>query len=265
MATNSAEKRTDTDGNGIKLAPAPMRADKSNGISPFVQELRIVPRLEYPSDSSGKDEERVSTSADYQPAARDASRRWKRKVRVRNALSSLIILLASAVVLVPYILAAAGVTANAVPFRLVLGEYDVIGGWIEAFRQTAAAGWQAAAVKSVWLGMIPEMILTIGLLAVLINIVKAVLGLVGAIRPKRYTAGAVVCLLSVVAVFIAALVGAADIGVEQIDFMTDFIDGWQTSEFFTLFVTAGFNVVAAVICSFVAPLRTGYTRNKIDG
>ena len=110
--------------------------------------------------------------------------------------------------------------------------------------------------------MVPEMLLTVGLVAVVINLVKAVTGLCFALRPRRYTTGAVIFLLSVCAVFIAALVGAEDIGVAQIDFMQDFIHGYATSEFFTFFVLAGINLVAALACSLVTPQRTGYTRGK---
>ena len=155
---------------------------------------------------------------------------------------------------------AAGVSADVIPFKFVPERFDVITGWIDAFRATIDLGWKGDAVGDIWIAMVPDMILTLGLVFILVNVIKAVTGLFGAIRPRRYTACSVIYLLAVIALFIAALAGAETVGLAQIDFMNDFIHGWKTSEFFTLFVTAGANLILAVICSFITPLRTGYTR-----
>lgn len=244
---------------GIRLAPEPMTGAAEKRMPAVVQEFVVTPRLEYDSPAAEEEDRTASTASDYQPAEKDAGRRWKRTVRTRNFISAVIMLVASAAVILPFALAAAGVTAD-LPFRLVPREFDVISGWIDAFRGSAELGWSGEAVNALWLDMVPEMILTVGLLAVLVNVVKAVTGLFGAIKPRRYTACAAVYLLSVIAVFVAALAGAEAVGLEQIDFMNDFIYGWNTSEFFTLFVTAAFNVILAAVCSFITPLRTGYTR-----
>lgn len=256
MKDSFAKKDVPVDEAGIRLAPKPLDGASEKRMPAVVQDLVISPRLEY----EGEEEETVSTASDYQPAERDAGRQWKRMVRTRNFISSVIMLVASAAVLLPYILAAAGVTAQDIPFKLIPERFDVISGWIDAFRVTADAGWQGEIVKSVWLAMIPDMILTLGLIVVIVGVLKTATGLMGAIRPRRYTAGAVVYLLTVAAVFIAALVGAEEIGLPRIDFMQDFIRGWDSSEFFTLFASAGIYVVSAAVCSFITPLRTGYTR-----
>lgn len=261
MYEDSGKKNPPVDDAGIRLAPTPLDGRMQNKMPPVVQEFVVVPRLEYQdSDAARGAEETVSTASDYQPAEKDAGRRWKRKVRTRNFVSGVIMLVATAVTLLPFALAAADVATDFLPFRFVPERFDVITGWIDAFRQTASLGWSGEEVKSIWLYMVPNMILTVGIIALLVNLVKAVMGLCGAIRPKRYTAGAVVFLLAVVAVFIAALAGAPDIGLPQIDFMNDFIYGWNTSEFFTLFAVGVFDALCAVICTFITPQRTGYTR-----
>ncbi len=260
MNENNVSNNRKVDDAGIRLAPKPIGRAAEKRMPAVTQEFVITPRLEYETAGTEHGEDVVSTASDYQPTAPDAGRRWKRKVRTRNLISSLIMLVACAAVVLPFAFAAAGFDPGFIPFKFVPEQFDVISGWIDAFRTTIDLGWKGEAVNAVWVDMVPDMILTVGLLAVLINLIKAVTGLFGAIKPRRYTACAVVYLLSVAALFIAALVGADSIGLGQIDFMDDFIRGWKTSEFFTLFATAGVNVVLAVVCSFITPLRTGYTR-----
>ena len=258
MNENNSSERRQVDDAGIRLAPTPLDGAATKRMPAVVQEFVLAPRLDYAGEEDERREE-VSTASDYQPKERDAGRRWKRSVRTRNFLSGTIMLIASAAALLPFILAAADVTAE-LPFKLIPEKFDVISGWIDAFRVTAEAGWKGEAVNAVWAYMVPDILLTVGLIAVLVNVVKAVTGMFGAIKPRRYTACAAVFLLSVIAVFIAALAGAEDIGLEQMDFMEDFIRGWQTNEFFTLFAVALINVVLSAVCSFITPLRTGYTR-----
>lgn len=254
--------RNPVDEAGVRLAPAPITSDAEKRMPSVRQDFVIVPSLEYGEKTAGSapvGSTAVSTAHDYQPKSRDISKRWRRTARMRNFAAGIIMFLFSALVLLPFVLAAAGAKVN-LPFRLVPEQYDVIGNWIDAFQATADAGWQAAAVKTVWLNMIPSMLLSIGIVAVLVNLVRSVFGMCGAIKSRYYAAGAVVFLLSVVAVFVAALVGADSIGVGQIDFMQDFIRGWKSSEFFTLFVLGGANLIAAAVCSLLTPKRTGYTR-----
>ena len=253
--------RRKVDDAGIRLAPKPLAGAADKRMPAVKQEFVITPRLEYETTATAQESAAEATTAsDYQPTERDAGRRWKRTVRTRNLVSSLIMLIACAAVLLPFALAAADVKTDVIPFKFIPERFDVITAWIDAFRTTAQLGWKGAEVNSLWVHMVPEMILTVGLLAILINLLKAVTGLFGAIKPRRYTACAVVYLLAVAAVFIASLVGAENVGIVQIDFMEDFIRGWNTSEFFTLFAVGALHLVLAVICTFITPQRTGYTR-----
>ncbi len=244
---------------GVRLAPVPLAKDAVKSMPAVKQELVIIPKLQA-APGTGAQPSNVSTAKDYQPKARDISKRWKRTARSKNFVSGLIMLIACAAVFVPFILAALSVKADSVPFKLVPERFDVVNTWISAFRSSAELGWNGEAVRDVWLAAVPCMILTVGLLGVLINFVKAVFGVCGAIKPKHYLPGAIVFVLGVLAIFIAALVGAESIGIEKTDFMNDFVRGWQSSELFTLLVTAGVQIVFAVVCSFITPQRTGYTR-----
>ncbi len=259
--SDTTRKNPNVDESGIRLAPAPLSGRAPKTMPGLRQEFVIVPRLETPVAATG-DRAEVSTNADYQPKSRDLSKLRARRMRGRNFGVGLVMALASVLVLLPFVFAVCGVSVGFLPFRFVPQEYNVLQGWIDAFNETASLGWTGEQVGAIWANMVPEMLLTVGLVAVVINLVKAVTGLCFALRPRRYTTGAVIFLLSVCAVFIAALVGAEDVGVAQIDFMQDFIHGYAASEFFTFFVLAGINLVAALACSLVTPQRTGYTRGK---
>lgn len=261
--TDNFGKNPHVDESGIRLAPTPLGGTAPKTMPGIRQEFVIVPRLETPTAAgTAEGGAAVSTSADYQPKSRDLSKLRARRMRTRNFGVGLVMAAVSALVLLPFVFAVCGVSVDFLPFRFVPQQYNVVQGWIDAFSETAALGWTGEQVGAVWAAMVPDMLLTVGIIAVLVNLVKAVTGMCFALRPRRYLPGATVFLMSVCAVFIAALVGAEDIGVAQIDFMQDFIHGYATSEFFTFFVLAGVNLVAAFVCSLVTPPRTGYTRGK---
>ena len=139
MNENSGKKNPQVDEAGIRLAPTPMDGGAAKKMPTVVQEFVVTPRLEYQTSDAAQ-AQAVSTSSDYQPAEKDAGRRWKRSVRTRNFVSAVIMIVASAVVWLPFALAAADVSAD-LPFRLVPEQFDVITGWIDAFRETASLGW----------------------------------------------------------------------------------------------------------------------------
>ena len=173
--------------------------------------------------------------------------------------SGAIALIASAGVLLPYILGAIGTSANA-PFTLVPDQFNIVANLISAFKRTAELGWSGSEVGAIWTSTVPTLILTIGVLCVLINVVKSVFAIFCAIKPVRFTTCAIVNLLCVVAVFIAALAGANAIGIAQIDFMKDFIHGYATSEYFTLLVFGAAYLLLCMVSAIVNRDKCGYLK-----
>ena len=108
--------------------------------------------------------------------------------------------------------------------------------------------------------MIPDIVITIGILSVLINMIKSVFAIFGAIKPIKYVRGAIVNLICVLAIFVTALVGANGIGIAKIDFMQDFIHGYQTSYLFTMLVFGAGYVLLCGICAIVNREKYGYLK-----
>ncbi len=246
--TNNKTKNKCVDDAGIRLAPSPIQNSGNQVMPKITQEFVIRPQLAGARGADVDDiETRASSVNDFQPKKEDANKRWKRHKRAKNMVVGAIELVVSLVVLLPYVLGAIG---QAVDFPIVISfdEFNAIGHIIDAFEMTSELGWKGDAVASIWVYTISDLILAVGILCITINVIKAVFALFSVTKPVKYNVCALINLACVCAVFISALVGASNIGVAKIDFIQDFIHGYNTSELFTLVVLgAGYVLVSAII------------------
>lgn len=251
-------KNRGVDDAGIRLAPTPIHNSSYHVMPTIMQEFVITPRIEVEEQEDGDDVRESTTANDFQPRTEDISKKWKRRKRSKNIIIGVIMLLITAVLLLPYILGAAGVWLEDFPFRFVPKQFGALHNIIEAFKFTASQGWSGAEVNARWIMTVPDLILMVGVVFLVINFLKAAISLLGSYKPVKYTWGAVIYLLSVLAIFIAALVGAEAIGVGKIDFIRDFIHGYQSSELFSLVVFAAGYFVVSLICTLIDSDRYGY-------
>ena len=250
-------KNRSVDDAGIRLAPSPIDNAAYHVMPAVMQEYVIEPSI---VNKETPDTRRVvSTIDDVQPKREEVNKKWKRGKRAKNMASGAIAFVASIGVLLPYIFGALGTSIDA-PFKLVPEQFNVVANLIAAFRQTANLGWSGSEVGAIWANTVPSLILTIGILCVLINIVKSFFAIFGSIKPVRFTKGAIVNLACVVAVFVAALAGASAIGIDQIDFMQDFIHGYATSELFTLLVFGAAYLVVCMASAIINRDKCGYLK-----
>ena len=256
---NIKSKNRGVDDAGIRLAPTPIHNSSYHVMPTVKQEFVITPRIEIDEKEGGEDDIRKSdTSNDFQPKTEDISKKWKRRKRSKNMIIGVIMLLITAVMLLPYILGAAGVWLEGFPFKYVPKRFGALYNIIEAFKFTASNGWSGADVNARWVMAIPDLILMLGFIFLAINFIKSVFSILGTYKPIKYTLGASVYLLAVLAVFIASLVGAGAIGVEKINFVNDFIHGFRTSELFSLVVFAVGYFAVSLICTLIDSDKYGY-------
>lgn len=258
---NIKSKNRGVDDAGIRLAPTPIRNSSYHVMPAVKQEFVITPKLEIEEQESREDyERRTNTANDFQPKTEDMSKKWKRRKRTKNMIIGVIMLLLTLVMLLPYILGAAGARLEDFPFRFVPVQFGALHNVIEAFKLTAKLGWHGDIVNAIWQLMIPSIILMVGFLFLAINLIKSVFSVLGTYKPIRYTLGATVYLLAVLAVFIASLVGAESIGLQKINFIDDFIRGYKTSELFSLVVFAAGYFAVSLICTLIDSDKYGYLR-----
>lgn len=155
--------------------------------------------------------------------------------------------------------AAVGASFNA-PFKMVFDKFNVVSNLVSAFKNTAQLGWSGSEVGAIWVSAVPSLILTIGILCVLINVIKSCFAIFGAVKPVKFARGAIVNLLCVLAIFVASLAGASAIGIEQIDFINDFIHGYASSELFTLVVFGAAYVVLCTVSAIINRDKCGYLK-----
>lgn len=256
---NNKNRNRGVDDAGIRLAPTPIHNASYHVMPTVMQEFVITPRIEI-EEQEGEAARNLSTANDFQPKKEDISKRWKRRKRAKNMIVGVIMLVVTAAVVLPYILGAVGVLLEDFPFRYVPIRFGALRNIVDAFKTTAGLGWKGEAVKAVWLSAIPDIILLLGILFLAFNLFKSVIALLGSVRPIGYATNATVYLFTVLAVFIASLVGASAIGIEKIDFIGDFIKGYKTSELFGLVVFAVGYLIVAVVCTVIDSDKYGYMR-----
>lgn len=255
---NKSQKRA-VDDAGIRLAPAPIKNSGYHVMPSVVQDFIITPHIvvDEPEDDG---QPKASTENDFQPKKQDISKRWKRRKRAKNMVVGLVMFVVTVAVVLPYILGTVGVWLDDFAFRYVPRDFSAINNIVRAFKLTASFGWKGAEVKAIWVNAVPDLILLLGIIFLASNLLKSLFAMIGSVKPINYTEGAVVYLFTVLAVFIAALVGAEKIGVSKIDFVQDFIHGYKTSELFSLVIFAVGYFVVSFICTRVDADKYGYMK-----
>ena len=242
-------KNRSVDDAGIRLAPSPIDNAAYHVMPTVMQQYVIEPTIVTKETLDSDSARIVSTQDDFQPKREEVNKKWKRGKRAKNMASGVIALVASVI----------GAQVDA-PLVLVPDKFNVIRNLISAFEQTAALGWQGEEVGAIWISTIPSLILTIGILCVLINVIKACFAIFGAVKPVKFVNGAVIYALCLIAIFVASLVGASAIGIERIDFVADFISGYAQSELFTLVVSGAAYLVLCVVGAIVNRDKCGYLK-----
>ncbi len=252
---SDSNKNKTVDNNGIRLAP-PIAGD--SGVMPSVrQEFVLEPRLDVAESRKKKDITPYSQK-DFQPLEIDKRRPWKRKMRLKNFVAGFLMFIIGAITILPYILGIFNKSLDFLPFAYTAQKFNVIAKLVQAVQTTIAFGGVGADVNAAWIACVPSLILTVGIIALIVNLIKSFVGMCGVIKPKRYYLGAIVYLFSVLAIFIASLIGASTIGIEKIDFMADFVYGWQSSEITTMVFLAVVNLLFSVLASIISPKKAGY-------
>lgn len=257
---NKDRKDRKTDDAGIRLAPTPIKRDGENRLPSVRQDLVLRPVLDVEEPDSSASGNEPSTADDFQPKRKDVDKRWKRGKRSKNIVCGFIMFVFSALVVLPYILGTVNVKVDFIPFKYVPSQYNALANLVDGFKTLSSLGWSGDAATAIWKSMLPDYILAFGLLFIAVNLLKSLTGIFGAVKIRKYLISSIIYLLTIVAVLIAALVGAENFGIEKIDFVEDVIHGWQTSDFVGLAILAFANVLAATFCTLINPERSGYTK-----
>ena len=260
MSTNSKQKSKYLDDAGIRLAPTPVQNEAYVVMPSIKQEFVIAPELNIDEPERDDQARTLTTEDDFQPKKKDISFKWKRRRRAKNIVLGTIMLAASLVMLLPYVLGAAGVFSNGASFMFIPKQFGALHNIIEAIKISSQNGWKGAAVNECWLNCVPSFMLLIGIICIFINLIKSVIGLFGAIKPRRYFIGALIYLLMVIAVLITCLVGAPSIGVGKTDFIADVIKGYRTSEIFAITILALAYMLVSAVCSIISSEKYGYLK-----
>ncbi len=260
MADKNKKNRL-VDDAGIRLAPTPLHGENSVTMPSVRQSYVISPELQVdaPKDEL-QQKATVTTEHDFQPKKKDVSKQWKRRRRSKNATIGIIMLVLTIVVLMQYILGLFEVKIKGVNFVLVPQELGALNNIVHAIKFSARMGWGSYLTKQMWIEMVPSLILFVGIIALLANAVMSIAWMFNAIKPRRYFVPALIYLLMVLAVLIVYLVGAPALGVEQVDFKTDVIKAYQTSELLSIVVFALGYFLAATVCSWVTSEKYGYLK-----
>lgn len=237
---------------GIRLAPTPLNGAETKELEPVVQPYQIVAKLNGDKDKNGNNS-KESTLDDFQPKAEDIRKKWKRTKRTRNFFAGLLMFIASAVTILPFLLGYFEVNVD-LPFKYsFVGDFNIIKS-LEVGIKSLIGG---ATVMNTVLYMIPSIVICIGFLAVIRNLIVSVVSMCGVIKPQKYFGSVAVFVISVVAIIVASLVGVGSLGISKIDPMV-LSGAGEMEEITTMVFLVYINIVFSIIAKFVGPNGSGY-------
>lgn len=255
MAVNDKNK---VDEMGIRKAPVPLYGNSVSQLPAVRQDFVLHPSLEIDSHDPESLVE-PSTAKDYQPKIKDVSKRWKRTKRAKNFFSGLIMLLATAVMLLPYLFAYFQVKVDFLPFAYVPEKHNVISNIIWAIQGEQGTVWEAGFATN-WKIIIPDIILAVGAIFAVFNLVKALVCMCGTTRVRNFTFCSLVYLLSIIIVVVFNVIGFAIFGIEKVDFIKEFIYGWQTNELVALLMAGAVGLIGSLLVKLINSEKYGYLR-----
>lgn len=247
------DEKNKVDESGIRKAPVPLYSSSVKTLPSVRQNFVLCPSLE----SAGESAETLaepSTAKDFQPKIKDVSRRWKHNRRLKNFFAGLMMFLATAVALLPFILSSVNeLGANdTLKFMFVPNARNTIMNIYNAFAGGATGAKVSAAI--------PDFIIALGILALLCNLVKSIACMCGAIKVRRFSLCALIYVISLLIVLAFQLIGWEAAGFEKVTFMTDVIKGWQSCEIVGLLITGGVGLVFSLIVKLISYEKYGYLR-----
>ena len=251
MAINDKNRVDDM---GIRKAPVPLYGNSVKQLPAVRQDFVLHPALEIDSQDPESLVE-PSTAKDYQPKIKDVSKRWKRTKRTKNFFSGLIMLLATAVTLLPFIFAYFQIKVDFLPIAYVPEKYNVISNIIWAIQGEAGTVWEAGFQEN-WKLVIPDFILAVGIIFALFNLVKALICMCGTIKVRRFTFCSLMFIGTVLIVLVMNVIGFGSLGIEKMDF----IKGWQTNELVALLMAGAVGFIGSLLVKLINSEKYGYLR-----
>ncbi len=229
-------------------------------------DYRVLPVVEqrypvYPSavvDTYFRGDNRPSTAKDYEPIKKDVKKKQIRAKRAKNVVIGLVMFLLSAFSILPYILGAVGVQLEHLPLNFVPDTYNAINTLVMLFKDTFNPEIEQGLVAIGWLASIPSLIIILGILFVVINMIKSILAIFVRVKPTSYTICAFVYCACVIIPIIISACGLPELGVEQVDIISEFSLNWQTTEFIPMLIFAVGYFIFSFIFSILGRDRQGY-------
>ncbi|MBO5654691.1 MAG: hypothetical protein J6S32_01505 [Clostridia bacterium] len=247
------DEKNKVDESGIRKAPVPLYSSSVKQLPHVRQDFVLCPSLQ----SAGESAENLaepSTAKDFQPKIKDVSKRWKHNRRLRNFFAGLLMLLATAVALLPFILSSVNeLGANdTFKFMFVPSTRNTFMNIYNAFAGGATGAKVSAAI--------PDLIIAVGILALVCNLVKSIASMCGAIKVRRFSLCSLIYIIFLLIVLAFHLIGWEAAGFKKWDFMTDVINGWQSNEIVGLLITGGVGLVFSLIVKLISHEKYGYLR-----
>ncbi len=243
---------------GIRKAPQPLYRNSANQLPALRQDFVLRPSLQIDSHGDPNALAEPSTVKDYQPKIKDVSKRLKRRKHAKNFFSGLIMLLATAVAILPYLFAMFQVKVDFIPIAYVPDRYNIISNIIWAIQGEPGTVWEAGFAVN-WKTIIPDMILAVGVLFLVFNLLKALVSMF-TLKVRGFTFCSFAYLVTILGVLLLNVLGTGFLGIEKIDFMEDVIYGWQTNELVALFISGMVGLIASLLVKLINSEKYGYLR-----
>ncbi|MDD4839559.1 MAG: hypothetical protein PHE93_02665 [Clostridia bacterium] len=181
----------------------------------------------------------------------------KKSKRIKNLIAGIVMLIASVIVLLPFIFSLDSIAGSMVNLYAFMPGLNLQGS-LNAIQNTITFFSNTAAMASIWRSTMPSLLIAIGLLFVVFNIVKAFVGIFGGVKGRKYIVNSLLTIGFCATVVLLQLIGVDAIGLPKIDFVQEVVFGWKYSQTFVILAVALVNVVAACICAIFVPKKPMY-------
>ncbi|HKL94263.1 MAG TPA: hypothetical protein VJZ69_03170, partial [Clostridia bacterium] len=181
----------------------------------------------------------------------------KKASRTKNLIAGIIMLLISVVVILPFIFSLDALAGSMVNLFAALPGLNFQGS-LNAIQNLVMFFGNPSVMATIWKSTVPSFLIGIGLIFIAFNILKALVGIFGGVKGRKYVINSLITIGAFAIVIVLELIGIDSIGLPKIDFMQEVIFGWKYSQSFVLIATGLLNLIASLICAVFVPKAPVY-------
>jgi len=176
----------------------------------------------------------------------------KKSRRIKNLIAGFVMLLISATMFLPFIFSLDSISGSLADLFAAMPALD-FSGPLNALQNVIVFATNISEIGNIWMSSIHAIVIALGLLFVVFNVIKALIGILVGVKGRKYIINALVTAAFFAIIIVLQIIGVDAIGLNKINFLSDIVFNWKYSQSFVLIMLAVLNIIAACICALFVP------------